>query len=340
MSVVIALDGMGGDHAPGVVVEGALAAAREYGYRLLLVGREELLVREIDRRAPDSAIADKLAVIDAPDVIEMNESPVVALRRKKHSSIRVACQMVREGRAQAVVSAGNTGAVMVTAKVVMGTLEGIDRPAVMAVLPNLKGLSVWLDVGATIAPRAEHMVQFAVMGQIYAREILGIANPRVGILSIGEEDTKGNAVTKETLAQLKQSSTNCIGNIEGRDIFNGNADVIVSDGFTGNISLKAIESVAEMLATMLGQEIRATWRSRVGYFLARGAFARFKKRIDYAEYGGLLLLGVRGCAIICHGRSSAKAIKNAVKAAAGVVEGRVDARIREAMNQRRQLQPI
>ena len=304
----------------------------------LLVGRHDDVARELAQAG--GTVSDRLSIVDAADVIEMHEPPVVALRQKKHSSIRVACHLVREGEAHGMISAGNTGAVMVTAKVVMGTLHGIERPAVMAVLPNLKGRSVWLDVGANVQPRAEHLVQFAIMGQIYSREILGVANPRVGILSVGEEDSKGNSITKEALGLLRGSTMNVIGNVEGRDIFNGNADVVVSDGFTGNVSLKAIESVAEMLAVMLRQEIGSTILSRLGYLLSRGAFQRFRKRIDYAEYGGMPLLGVKGSAIICHGRSSAKAIKNAVRAAAEMIESRVNDRIQDVMSAQRSLQAV
>jgi glycerol-3-phosphate acyltransferase PlsX len=331
MSSVIALDAMGGDHAPASVVDGAVMAAADLAHRLILVGRTEQLEPELRRHGLPPSGGGRIAVRDARDVIEMHEPAVTALRQKKHSSIRVACHLVREGEAQGMVSAGNTGAVMVTAKVVMGPIHGVERPAVVAVLPNLRGRSVWLDVGANIDPRPEHLMQFALMGQVYAREILGIGDPRVGVLSVGEEESKGNAVTKEVLRQLRASPLNFIGNVEGRDIFNGNADVIVSDGFTGNVSLKAIESVAEMLAVLLRQEITATWTSRLGALLARGAFRRFKKKIDYAEYGGMPLLGVKGCAIICHGRSSAKAIKNAVRVAAEVIDHRVADRIQDAM---------
>ena len=340
MPAVIALDAMGGDHAPASVVEGAILASRDHGHRLILVGRQEEIGRELVRHGLAPEGTDRLSVVDARDVIEMHEPPVLALRQKKHSSIRVACHLVREGLAEGVVSAGNTGAVMVTAKVVMGTLHGIERPAVMALLPNLKGLSVWLDVGANVDPRPEHLLQFALMGQIYSREILGVRDPRVGVLSIGEEESKGTDVTREVLRQLRGSQMNFIGNVEGRDIFNGNADVIVSDGFTGNVSLKAIESVAEMLETLLRQEIGSSWPARLGALLARGALRRFKKRIDYAEYGGMPLLGVRGSAIICHGRSSAKAIKNAVRVAAEVIESRVNDRIQDVMTAQRHLQVV
>ncbi len=340
MSLVIAVDAMGGDHAPGAIVDGCVQAAGEYGHHLVLVGRREAIVRELARHGIPPGGNDRISITDARDVIEMHEPAVIALRQKKHSSIRVACHLVRERQAQAVISAGNTGAVMVTAKVVMGTLQGIERPAVMAVLPSLKGHSVWLDVGANVAPRAEHLHQFAIMGEIYAREILNLPNPRVGILSIGEEDSKGNSITKDAAALLRDSGLNFIGNVEGRDIFNGSTDVIVSDGFTGNVSLKAIESVAEMLAVLLKQEISSSWSSRLGYLFARKAFASFKKRVDYAEYGGMPLLGVRGGAIICHGRSSPKAIKNAVRAAADVVQHRVDDRIQDLLARKHLLQAV
>jgi phosphate acyltransferase len=332
MSAVIALDAMGGDHAPACVVDGAVMAAAEYPHRLVLVGRTEQIEPELRRHGLPPGGNERISVQDARDVIEMDEPAVVAIRHKKHSSIRVACQLVREGQAQGVVSAGNTGAVMVTAKVVMGTLHGVERPAVVAVLPNLRGRSVWLDVGANIDPRPEHLMQFALMGEVYAREILGVREPRVGVLSVGEEESKGNTTTKEVLRQLRASHLNFIGNIEGRDIFNGNADVIVSDGFTGNVSLKAIESVAEMLAVLLRQELSSTWLSRLGALLARGAFRSFRKKVDYAEYGGMPLLGVKGCAIICHGRSNAKAIKNAVRVAGEVIEHRVANRIHDALS--------
>jgi glycerol-3-phosphate acyltransferase PlsX len=340
MPVVIAIDAMGGDHAPASVVEGAIMASQEYSHSLILVGRQEEIGRELARHGEPAGGREALSIVDARDIIEMHEAPALALRQKKHSSIRVACHLVREGRADGMISAGNTGAVMVTAKVVMGMLQGIDRPAVMAVLPNLKGHSVWLDVGANIDPRPEHLFQFAVMGQSYAHEILGVQEPRVGILSVGEEESKGNAVTKEALRQLRGSRMNFIGNVEGRDIFNGNADVIISDAFTGNVSLKAIESVAEMLAVLLRHEMASSWSSRLGYLFARGAFKRFKQKIDYAEYGGMPLLGVKGSAIICHGRSSAKAIKNAIRVAAEVVNRRVNQRIQEAMQAHQTLQVV
>src|SRR6266850_1876048 len=328
MPVRIAVDAMGGDHAPAVVVEGSLAAAREWGHRILLVGREDAIRAELKRLA---ARDGEVEVIHAPETIEMHEPPVLALRRKKHSSIRVGAHLVREGRADGFVSAGNTGAVMACSKVSLGTIQGIDRPAVTAVLPNLHGRSVWLDVGANVECRPNHLRQFALMGSIYAREVLGVSNPWVGLLSVGEEDTKGNDLTKEVFKDLRAATFNFIGNVEGRDIFNGSCDVIVCDGFTGNVSLKAIESVSEMLIIFLKQELKSSLVARLGLALARPALKRFRKTIDYAEYGGFPLLGVRGSVIIGHGRSSAKAIKNAIRACAETSESRVNDRIQEVI---------
>jgi phosphate acyltransferase len=259
----------------------------------------------------------------------MDESPVTAFRRKKDSSIRVAATLVRDGRAAGVVSAGNTGAVMTTVKMICGVLEGVERPALCAVVPNLKGPSVWLDIGANIDCRPEHLVQFAIMGHLYSREVLGVQNPRVGLMSIGEEDSKGNEVTREAFRILKETPLNFIGNVEGRDIFNGKTDVIVCDGFIGNVSLKAVESAAEAILHFMKEEISKSLLAKMGYVLARPAFRNFRKKIDYAEYGGVPLLGVRGAAIICHGGSSVRAIKNAVRVTLDFVRNRVNDRIHE-----------
>jgi glycerol-3-phosphate acyltransferase PlsX len=243
----------------------------------------------------------------------MAESPVTAFRRKKDSSIRVAAKLLHDGHVQGLVSAGNTGAAMTTVKMICGVLEGVERPALCAVVPNQRGSSVWLDVGANIGCRPEHLAQFAVMGHLYAQETLGVDRPRVGLMSIGEEDSKGNEVTREAFRILKDTPLNFIGNVEGRDIFNGEADVVVCDGFIGNVSLKAVESAAEALLLFMKEEISKSVMAKIGYLLARPAFRSFRKRLDYAEYGGVPLLGVRGAAIICHGGSSPRAIKNAVR---------------------------
>ncbi len=328
MDPVIAVDAMGGDHAPASVVEGCVQAAREFGLALLLVGRQQNVQAELDLHDTRGL---NLSVVHASETVGMEESPTTALRRKKDSSIRVGSELVREGRAQAFVSAGNTGAVMTTGKVVVGALEGVARPALTAIVPNLRGRSVWLDVGANVDCRPEHLVQFAIMGHLYAREVLGIPRPRVGLLSIGEEDSKGNEQTREAFKVLKSLDLNFQGNCEGRDIFNANMDVIVCDGFIGNVSLKAIESVVEAVEAFLREEISKSFLARIGFLLSRAAFRNFKRKVDYAEYGGVPLLGIKGCVIICHGHSSAKAIKSAIRVARDFTLHRVNDRIHEAI---------
>jgi phosphate acyltransferase len=326
MEITIAIDAMGGDFAPGHPVAGAVAAAREFGTRLLLVGRRDEVGAELDKHRTTGL---RIEVVHATEVVGMDESPVTSFRRKKDSSIRVAATLVRDGVAQGVVSAGNTGAVMTTVKMICGVLEGVERPALCAVVPNLKGLSVWLDVGANIDCRPEQLVQFALMGHLYARGVLGVVSPRVGLMSIGEEDSKGNDVTRETFRMLKEAPLNFIGNVEGRDIFNGEADVIVCDGFIGNVSLKAVESAAEAIFHFMKEEISKSVMAKLGYLLARPAFRSFRKKVDYAEYGGVPLLGMKGAAIICHGGSSPRAIKNAVRVAVDFVQNRVNDRIQD-----------
>jgi glycerol-3-phosphate acyltransferase PlsX len=328
VDITIALDAMGGDFAPAHPVAGAVMAAREFGAHILLVGRAPEIEAELAKHA---AAGLPLEIVHASEVVGMDESPVTAFRRKKDSSIRVAATLVRDGRAHGVVSAGNTGAVMATVKMLCGVLEGVERPALCAVVPNLGGLSVWLDVGANVDCRPDHLVQFAVMGHLYAREVIGIGQPRVGLMSIGEEDTKGNDVTREAFRILKEMPVNFIGNVEGRDIFNGKADVIVCDGFIGNVSLKAVESAADAIMHFMREEIGKSMRAKVGYLLARPAFRAFRKKVDYAEYGGVPLLGVRGACIICHGGSSARAMKNAVRVTLDFVGNRVNDRIHDAI---------
>src|ERR687888_2291429 len=309
----IAVDAMGGDYGPAVVVEGAVAAAREFGAELLLVGDKAAIEREVTRLHAESF---PLAIRHASQVVSMAESPSQALRRKRDSSLRVAAQFVRDGDAAAFISAGNTGAAMAIAMFVIGVLPGVDRPAIAAVLPNLKRFTVLLDVGANVDPKPWHLLQFAVMGHVYSRDILGYDNPQVGLLSVGEEEGKGNELTKETYEQLKASSLNFLGNVEGRDIYNGHCDVVVTDGFTGNVALKISESLAEMVGAMIKEELYRDVRSRIGAALAMPAFSRFRKRVDYTEMGGAPLLGIDGAGIICHGASPVKAIKNAVRVAA------------------------
>ena len=319
---------MGGDHGPAVVVEGAVAAVREFGASVVLVGDTAAIERELARLGVSAA---DVAVRHASQVVGMGESPSQALRRKRDSSLRVAAELVRDGDASAFISAGNTGAAMAVAMFVVGVLRGVDRPAIAAVLPNLKRFAVLLDVGANVDPKPWHLFQFAVMGNVYARDILGIERPRVGLLSVGEEEGKGNELTKEAYEQLKDSSLNFVGNVEGRDIYNGHCDVIVTDGFTGNVALKISESLAEMVGAMIREELMRDVRSRMGAALAKPAFDRFQKRVDYAEMGGAPLLGIDGAAIICHGASPVKAIKNAVRVAGEWAKSGLNDHIKSAL---------
>jgi len=303
---------MGGDHGPAVVVEGAVAASREFGASVILVGDKAAVEREVLRL---DAHALDVQIRHTSQVVGMAESPSHALRRKRDSSLRVAAELVKEGTAGAFVSAGNTGAAMAISMFVIGVLPGVDRPAIAAVLPNLRRFTILLDAGANVNPKPWHLLQFAVMGHVYARDILGFDSPRVGLLSVGEEEGKGNDLTREAYELLKESSLNFVGNVEGRDIYNGACDVVVTDGFTGNVALKISESLAEMLGSMLKEELLRDVRSKLGAKLAMPAFERFRRRIDYTEMGGAPLLGIDGAAIICHGASPVKAIKNAVRVA-------------------------
>jgi glycerol-3-phosphate acyltransferase PlsX len=284
--------------------------------------------REVARLGAESL---SLEIRHASQVVGMGESPSQALRRKRDSSLRVAAQLVKDGEAAAFVSAGNTGAAMAIAMFVIGVLPGVDRPAIAAVLPNHRRFTVLLDVGANVDPKPWHLLQFAVMGHVYARDILGYDNPRVGLLSVGEEEGKGNELTREAYDQLKDSSLNFVGNVEGRDIYNGRCDVVVTDGFTGNVALKISESLVETLGAMIKEELTRDIRSKVGAALALPAFARFKRRVDYTEMGGAPLLGIDGAAIICHGASPVKAIKNAVRVASEWAKTGVNEHIKAAL---------
>jgi glycerol-3-phosphate acyltransferase PlsX len=317
----IAVDAMGGDHGPGPVIEGALQAARELGTGIILVGQEDVLKKECSRLGVNDA---GLTIRHAPQIVEMHESPSVVARKKRDSSIWVATELVKTGEAVAVVSPGNTGASMVAAFFVLGLTKGVERPAIATQLPTLTGTAVMLDVGANVDCTAEHLEQFAVMGHEYAQHLYTKPNPRIGLLSIGEEDTKGNEVTKEAFKLLKAGPLNFIGNVEGRDVYSGGADVVVCDGFIGNVALKISEGVAEVIKKLLLKEILGSWLGRLAYPLIAGPLLNLKRKIDYAEFGGAPLLGVNGITMVCHGRSSAKAIKNAIKRAKGLAEGRVN----------------
>jgi glycerol-3-phosphate acyltransferase PlsX len=306
----IAVDAMGGDHAPSAVVDGAVAAARHLAVTIALVGPTAAVTDALAQHPDWSTLG--LEIVEAPDVITMTESPAATLRRKPGASIRVAADLVAQTRAAALVSAGHTGATVMAAYGAFGMIPGVDRPALAASIPTLARPAVLVDAGANVECRPHHLLQFAVMGSVYARVAYGTERPRVGLLSIGEEETKGNDLTREAHRLLKAAPINFIGNVEGREIYSGSADVIVCDGFTGNVVLKTSEGLVETVETLLGDELRGTFSSQVGYLLSRRAFRRFRRRVDYSEYGGAPLLGVAGLAIIGHGRSSAKAIRNAI----------------------------
>jgi glycerol-3-phosphate acyltransferase PlsX len=327
--VRVALDAMGGDRGAEINVEGAVLAARELGASVILVGIEEELRNHLRQHAVQGL---HLTLRHAPEVVNMEESPSTAVRRKKQSSIRIGMDLVKRGEAEAFVSAGNTGAVMATAMLTLGMLPGVERPAIAVVVPTLTGRAVLLDAGANVDCKPRHLTQFAIMGNVYARDVLGLARPRVGLLSIGEEESKGNELTKEVFKELEdEASLNFIGNVEGRDVFNGNSDVIVCDGFTGNVALKISESVLDAMFTLLREELGRDLRGKAGSLLLLPAFKRFKRRVDPTELGGAPLLGVNGVCVISHGRSTGNAIKNAIRAARECVANKVISHIREGI---------
>jgi len=334
MPSVIALDAMGSDRAPKPEVEGAIQAARQYGVRVLLVGPEPIVKAELDRHRGAANLP--VEVVNASEHITM-EDKVEAIRAKRDSSMRVGLRLVREGRANGFVTAGNTGAAMATAKIVLGGVPGVDRPALAAVFPTAPGNpAMLLDVGANVDCKAENLEQFAVMGDVYFRAMFGSASgkksgPRVGLLSIGEEESKGNDLTREAFQLLKQLPLNFVGNVEGRDLYNGQVDVIVADGFVGNVALKISEGVANLVRTALKESLKATITRQVGALLSRSAFIDFKKRLDHTEYGGAPLLGVKGVCIITHGSSNANAMKNAVRVAAEFSERKINESIERGL---------
>jgi glycerol-3-phosphate acyltransferase PlsX len=306
----IAVDAMGGDYAPRHVVDGGLAAVRHFDLGVTLVGRAAAIEAELIRH-PDVDRA-RVQIVDAADVIDMAASPAAALRRKPAASIKVAAETVARGNAAALFSAGHTGATVMAAHGAFGMLPGVDRPALAATVPTRRRPAVMLDVGASVECRPAHLLQFAVMGSMYARVAFGIEAPRIGLLSIGEEETKGNELTREAHRLLKASSLAFIGNIEARDVYSGEADVIVCDGFTGNVALKISEGLVDVVEDLLREELSSTITMRVGSLLTRRALRHFRRRVDYSEYGGAPLLGVAGVAVVGHGRSSAKAVRNAI----------------------------
>src|SRR5580698_9324759 len=330
--VTIAVDAMGGDKAPVPEVEGAVRAAREFGHRIVLVGDCADIRRSLDKHPGWREFS--IEVVHAEERITMDDHAAKAARSKRGSSMHLCARMVLDGKADGFLSAGNTGACMAIAKMVLGKVPGVDRPALSGVFPSHKGTPVVvLDVGANVDCEPEMLQQFGLMGEIYSRYVLKIKHPRVGLLSIGEEEIKGNTLTKDATPLLKSLGINFIGNVEGRDLFSGRADVIVCDGFVGNVALKVSEGLSEMIGVMLREALEATVTRKIGSLLSRSAYKEFKKRVDYAEYGGAPLLGVKGVCIICHGRSDSNAIKNAIRVAADFASSNMNQRIEEELRE-------
>jgi len=328
--VKIAVDGMGSDNSPFSEVDGAIEAAKVFGVHVILVGKEEVLSPLVREQGGDGL---PIEIRNASQIVAMDEKPSAALRKKRDSSLRVAAELVRDGTAVGLVSAGNTGAVMAISKMVIGVVPGVDRPALAAILPTLSGHAVLLDVGANVSCKPHHLVQFAIMGNLFSKKIVGVANPRVGLMSVGEEESKGTDLTKEVHRVLKEVRLNFIGNVEGGDIYNGRADVIVCDGFTGNVALKTSEGLIEAVLKLLRDELSSNMQAKLGALLSQKSFKRLKKRLDYSEYGGAPLLGLRGVSIICHGRSSSNAIKNAIRVAKEFAESHVNAKLEAELGQ-------
>src|SRR6476660_8764604 len=334
MPSVIALDAMGSDRSPRPEIEGAIQATRQLGTRVLLIGQEDHIRRELGRHRWISQLP--IEVVHASEVITMEDKAAQAVRTKKQSSMPVGIRLVREGKAAGFVTAVNTGAAMAAAKMILVALPGVDRPALAAVFPTAVGTgAMLLDVGANVDCDAHNLEQFAVMGEIYFRSIFGTRRPRVGLLSIGEEETKGNLLTRESFQLLKQLPLNFVGNVEGRDLYGGQVDVIVADGFVGNVALKTSEGVANLVRATLKETLKTTITRQVGYLLSRSAFADFKKRLDHTEYGGAPLLGVKGVCFITHGSSNANAIKNAIRVAAEFAGRRINHKIEKELTANR-----
>jgi glycerol-3-phosphate acyltransferase PlsX len=319
----IAVDAMGGDFGPKATVPGAMRAAEDFGVDILLVGLESAISREVDRSGLKRS---RITVIDAPEAIGMGES-VLAFRKKKASSIRVGAQLVKDGRADAFVSMGNTGAVVYISRDVMGSLKGVDRPALALLVPGLEGQTLLIDVGANANCQPHNLVQFAVMGKIFMEAVVGLKDPRVGLMSIGEEKGKGNDLVREAFDRLQEAPLRFIGNVEGKDLFSGVADVIVSDGFTGNVALKVSEGVVQSVLSMARHEITKSIFAKLGYLLMKRHLKKIYKKVDYSEYGGAQLLGVDGVCIIGHGRSNPAAVRSAVLRAREFVANRVQEKI-------------
>jgi glycerol-3-phosphate acyltransferase PlsX len=329
----IALDVMGGDHAPLAILEGAREALTAHPELFLhLVGDEKRMTPILKQMGMTKQLLDRTHIVHSATVVTMEDRATIILKEKKDASIRLAAQLVRDGQADGLVSMGHTGAAMVASMKEMGVLPGVDRPCLASVMPNMTGRpTVLLDVGANVGCRPENIAQFAVMGSVYAEEVLGLDRPRVGVLSVGEEDGKGSATTKEAAQALRDVDLNFLGNAEGRDIWNGKFDVIACDGFVGNAILKSSEALAEGLISGLTAAFMDSWYTKLGGILALPALRRFKAKLDYAEYGGAPLLGVKGITIIGHGRSNARAVKNAIRAAFTASQHRVNEHIQRSL---------
>ncbi|MBI5599670.1 MAG: phosphate acyltransferase PlsX [Deltaproteobacteria bacterium] len=332
----IAVDAMGGDYAPSAVVDGSVQAARD-GISLILVGDGKKVEAELSRHRTKNL---PISVRHSSEVVGMDESPAQSIRSKKDSSIRVCFDLVKRGEAGAVVSAGNSGAAMAAGMFVLKKLKGVDRPAIAVCVPTMKGPAVILDVGGNVDCKPIHLAQFAIMGDVYARYALKKERPRVGLLSNGEEEGKGNELTRLTHELLKKTSLNYAGYIEGKDVYGGTIDVIVTDGFVGNVVLKLSEGLVEAVVRMLKKEIMESVSAKIGYLLAKGAFRNLKKKLDYAEYGGAPLLGIDGACMISHGASSARAIKNAIVMAAGYLNAGVNDRLIEELEKNGDMEKV
>ncbi len=330
----IILDAMGSDNAPDVEIQGAVDCLKEQkDINIVLSGKKELLENKISSLKIESDIKERMEITPASEIITMSDSPALAFKQKPNSSIVVAAKLLKEEKAEALVSAGNTGAVVVTSLLIIGRIPGILRPAICSTFPSKKGYTAVLDVGATVDCKPEHLTQFAIMGSLYAEHILNIKNPVVGLLSVGEEEEKGNDLSSATRELIKKTNLNFKGNAEGRDIMNGNFDVVVCDGFVGNAMLKLGEGIANFVFTSLKEGVkRGNILNKIGALLMKPVFENFKKRVSYDEYGGALLLGIKKPVIITHGSANPKAIKNAIKVAAKFITEHINNEIEETVN--------
>ncbi len=319
---IVAVDAMGGDHGCGTVVKGAIEYLKENNdVRIALVGKERLLKKELKKNGMEDN--DSIFIVNAPTEVSMRDQFLTYWRKREKTSIKKGLDLIKNGEADSLISTGNTGAVMAISKDILGLLKNIDRPALSIMLPTLKGQSLLLDAGANVDSKPKNLVQFALMGKVYLENVIGVKNPRIALMSIGEEDSKGNELTKTTFAILKKLDINFIGNIEGKDIHIGEADLIVTDGFTGNVTLKVSEGIVDLMASLLRREIKASLFSKIGIFFLKSSMKKIKKKLDYSEYGGALLLGVNGVVIIGHGKSNVNAIKNAIEQSREFVKKKV-----------------